>query len=233
MICKNLVQQSDVHTLWPFHVPVQMMCTTLFQTAFQTVLPVWLWHKQQDHSSFWLCHATAETECCNMAMANELLQLMLNSKEWLICSKPLELFLMPVLWKQKECFLLFVLTALPVRHQVGKHWIYYNLWHLSLWGWIFCQWSTCQCWGWSALHTSVVESGLCPHARCILCCWLDFDCFRIAVLSLAHKAQLLVAKVLATSALMGLPWQLHCLTVVCHSHHNHETCSFSDLIREP
>jgi len=47
---------------------------------------------------------------------------MLNSKEWLICSKLLELFLRLVLWKQTENnFFLLVLTVLPVRHQLGKH----------------------------------------------------------------------------------------------------------------
>jgi len=45
----------------------------------------------------------------------------LNSKEWLIHSKTLELFLRLALWKQMENnFFLLVLTALPVRHQLGK-----------------------------------------------------------------------------------------------------------------
>jgi len=49
---------------------------------------------------------------------------MLNSKQWLIYNKLLELFLRLVLWKQIENnFFLLVLPVLPVRHRllVGKH----------------------------------------------------------------------------------------------------------------
>jgi len=46
-------------------------------------------------------------------------KIMLNSKEWLICSKLLEFFLRPVLWKQMENdFFLLVFTALQVGHQL-------------------------------------------------------------------------------------------------------------------
>jgi len=46
----------------------------------------------------------------------------LNSKEWPIHDKLLELFLRLVLWKQTENdFFLLVLTVRPVRHQLCKH----------------------------------------------------------------------------------------------------------------
>jgi len=74
--------------------------------------------------------------------------LMLNSKEWPICSELLELFLRPVLWKWTEnnCFLL-VPTVLPVRHQLGKH-----------------QW-----WGWSPSHdANEIWDCVCQHR--VFCC---------------------------------------------------------------
>jgi len=72
----------------------------------------------------------------------------------------------------------------------------------------------------SVIDTSVLgvvfahqwKRGLCPHALQILLseltksCELDLDCSRSAVLSLAHRLQFLVAKVL--TALMGLPYQM-------------------------
>jgi len=63
--------------------------------------------------------------------------------------------------------------------------------------------------------------GLCLHALVILLleltawsCGLDLDCFRIVVLSLAHRAQFLVAKVLTT--LMGLPCQTMLQVIPSH-----------------
>jgi len=64
------------------------------------------------------------------------------------------------------------------------------------------------------------KRGLCPHAPwgslsdLIGNCGLDLDWLGIAILSLAHRAQFLVAKVLTTVS--GLPCQM--MLQVVHSH---------------
>jgi len=68
--------------------------------------------------------------------------------------------------------------------------------------WLFCHWLTHQCWGWSALHAfgNVAcvyrHHRFCCYAELIRSCGFDLDCLRIAILSLARRAQFLVAKVL-------------------------------------
>jgi len=101
-----------------------------------------------------------------------------------------------VLWKHIENdFFLLVLKVLPVRHQLDKQ-ICHN--------WTSCAELTLS----SLIDSSVLgvvcfahpwKCGLCLHAPCISLseqirsCWLDLDWLRIAILSLAHRAQFLVA----------------------------------------
>jgi len=97
--------------------------------------------------------------------------------------------------KWKIISFLLVLTALPVRHQLGKHCTQQNLWQLCV---VLALSSLIDSSVlWVVCFACLWKHGLClqaPHvllSELIRSCGLDLDCLRIAILSSVHRVQFL------------------------------------------